>query len=229
MSSSLVPLALSTPKPLNVRPFRLVALTLLPSSVIAVAALPLLGSQGSGTIEPPVPAPLAGLPPEEPPAPDPAPPIVARPASPAPLVGCELPPEPPLPAACAAPPACGKPPVDEPVPAPASARLPAAPLPHDSTSQTKQTQRKLPTSIRTEPSIGRVCRRLRSSPAANARSLLARGVRHEQENRVIGGDARRVARVFGAQVAASPNVAQCGARSETDVNEANADHRRGCT
>ena len=42
MSTSLVPLALSTPNPLNVRPLRLAVLMVLPSMVSAVAALPLL-------------------------------------------------------------------------------------------------------------------------------------------------------------------------------------------
>src|SRR3954471_22722903 len=49
MSSSLVPLALSTPKPLNVRPLRFSVLTLLPSSTTAVAtALPVDASQATG-------------------------------------------------------------------------------------------------------------------------------------------------------------------------------------
>src|SRR6478609_11255474 len=102
MSSSLVPLALSTPNPLKVRPLRLAALTELPSTAIAVGALPVLGSQATGTIEPPAPTPAPELAPDEPPTPDPAPPNgAALPPSPAPLLGCELPPEPDVPAVCA--------------------------------------------------------------------------------------------------------------------------------
>src|SRR6187551_1152935 len=142
MSSSLVPLALSTPNPLKVRPLRLVALTLLPSIAIAVGALPVVGSQAIGTIEPPAPAPAPELAPDEPPTPDPAPPNGALPPSPALLLGCELPPEPGVPAVCAEPPACGEPPRDDPVPAPAGSCWPALPLPHETARQTRQTQRK---------------------------------------------------------------------------------------
>src|SRR6187402_3241130 len=104
MSSSLVPLALSTPNPLKVSPLRLVALTLLPSIAIAVGALPVLGSQATGTIKPPAPAPAPELAPDEPPTPEPAPPNGARPPSPAPPLGSELPPKPDAPAVCAVPP-----------------------------------------------------------------------------------------------------------------------------
>src|SRR6185369_9564586 len=155
MSSSLVPLALSTPKPLNVRPFRLLGLMLLPSSVIAVGALPLFAGQVTGAIEPPCPAspprPTLGVPP----TPDPAPPIVASPPLSAPPAGSELPLEPPAPPD-AEPPVWNEPPVDEPVPAPAMSGLWGAPLPHDNTSQARQTQRNSPVGDRTEAFILRV-------------------------------------------------------------------------
>src|SRR6478752_6382733 len=141
MSSSLVPLALSAPKPLKGRPLRLVALTLLPSIAIATGALPVLDSQATGTIKPPAAAPAPELAPDEPPTPDPAPPNGALPPSPAPLLGCELPPEPDVPAVCAEPPACVEPPSDDPLPATATSCWPALPVPHETASQTRQTQR----------------------------------------------------------------------------------------
>src|SRR4051794_18614684 len=140
MSSSLVPLALSTPKPLKVRPLRFSALTLLPSSVIAIA-VPVVGSHatGIGLLPTPAAAPLPKTPPE-PPIAEPAPAALAPSpaAAPEPPPGKELPPEP-----TASPPLAEEPPWLAPLLLPAAPPeevtgwLTVEPLPHETVSHTR--------------------------------------------------------------------------------------------